>query len=115
MRIYVSGPYRGSSEEEVLGNVGRANELGRQLAYRGHTPFVPHTMMEGWEASLGRRVAMRLCLEWLAQCEAILASLGNSEGVDIEIQEAAKLGLPVFRSVDEVPPPHGEVVGQGVE
>ena len=45
---------------------------------------------------------MDWCLVWLAQCEAILY-LGPSKGADIELAEAERLGLKIYRSVSEIP------------
>lgn len=110
MFIYVSGPYSASESlsrderaEQITANIDRANEAGIALAAKGHCPFVPHTMMSGWEDQHGvpREVALGVCVKWVGRCDALLL-LGRSAGADAEHNAAVHLGLPVFHTVEEV-------------
>jgi hypothetical protein len=42
---------------------------------------------------------MELDLIWLPACDAVLRLPGESNGADIEVKEAQRLGLPVFNSL----------------
>jgi hypothetical protein len=113
LHIYVSGPYSPSPQdrtdeeraETVRTNIERARAAALEIVARGHLPFVPHTMMQGWEDGglVQRAEAMALSLAWLGRCDALLR-LGPSPGADEELAEAERLGLPVFASTGEIPP-----------
>lgn len=113
MFVYVSGPYTvrdpdlaADERAQLLAdNVERADRAAIAVIAKGHRPFVPHTMMEGWEdlGRVGRDEVMDLCLAWVGKCDGLLY-LGPSPGADRERAEAERLGLPVFESVDELPP-----------
>lgn len=109
--IYVSGPY--SAPEELDGkakrsrikdNIEAADSYARQLARKGHFPFVPHTMMRGWEDAKGfpREPAMQICHQWVKKCDALFY-IGSSPGAESERQQAVRHGLRIYRSVDDVP------------
>jgi len=111
MFIYVSGPYSasagtpsGEQAAAIAANARKANEVALALVERGHSPFVPHTMMSGWEDRHGvpRKVAMRVCREWVARCDAIFV-IGASPGADAELAVAEARQLPVYRRLEEVP------------
>ena len=77
MFIYVSGPYSAPAgvsgperESAIQANVDRANDVALELVRLGHVPFVPHTMMAGWEERHGvaRDVAMEVCHRWVERC-----------------------------------------------
>jgi hypothetical protein len=109
--IYVSGPYFPPDEPDdatrraiIERNVARADAVARELASRGHVPFTPHTMLRGWEDEHGmpRAVVMRISDEWLSTCDA-LYFIDSSAGAESERRLAARLGLPIYRSLDDVP------------
>lgn len=104
MRIYVAGPYSAESPAEIDYNVMAADFAARDIAAKGHSPFVPHTQSCGWEqdARFCYDDFLRIDFEWLEVCDAILY-LGPSPGADKELEYAGILGLTVFRSVEEVP------------
>jgi hypothetical protein len=111
MFIYVSGPYSappGTTGAEraaaIAANVDVANDVALELVRLGHVPFVPHTMMAGWEERYGvaREVAMEVCHRWVERCDAIYV-IAPSPGADSELQAALAAGIEVFRALDEVP------------
>lgn len=119
MFIYVSGPYsapasmeRHEAAERVEANIAKANEAAMTLVRKGHFPFVPHTMMRGWEDRHGvpRHVALGVCLAWVARCDCMLL-LGSSPGADAEHKVAVQHGLQVFRAIEEVPAAGTEQLG----
>lgn len=116
MFIYVSGPYTAGPDAEasargaaVRANIDRANDVALALVRMGHIPFVPHTMMAGWEDRHGVRRAqtMDLCHRWVERCDAIYV-IGRSPGADSELALATARAMPVFRSLAEVPPTRPE-------
>jgi len=111
MFIYVSGPYsapadapRDQAEALVQRHVERANAVALKLVAKGHAPFVPHTMMLGWEDQYGvpRDSAMRVCRQWVTRCDALFY-IASSPGADMELAVARQHGLVTYRQLDEVP------------
>lgn len=103
MWIFVSGPYSGNAEE-IEKNVSVADEAGKELLRRGHFPFVPHTMMKGWQElqGLSWEDVIYADLAWIDKCDGLLF-LGPSPGSNLERKAAKRLGIRIFNSVDEVP------------
>ncbi len=93
-RVYVSGPY---SKGDPAANVGHAMKITNYLLNEGFAPFCPHlvhflhmTQPRSWEAW------MEYDLIWVKQCEILLRLNGESKGADIEVEEAKKLGMPIY-------------------
>lgn len=110
MRIYIAGPYTADTDEQILENVHRALDVGIELINRGYTPFVPH--LTHWLEKRAKRTVGSISYErwleygtkWLEQCDALLYT-ASSPGADRELEDAYFIGMPVYRSIDELPPP----------
>jgi nucleoside 2-deoxyribosyltransferase len=96
MRIYLSGPITGLTEDEWRPPF---REAARILRFRGHDVFSPEeTPMAGkeswtWEDFLAYDLAR------LLRCDALCLvgqSLVPSRGVRVELAVAAAMGLPVI-------------------
>lgn len=106
MRVYIAGPYTADTPEKVERNIESARHALTELLKVGATPFCPHTHtanMEGVEG-LSYQDFMRIGLEWLAQCEAMLLLTGwqSSRGTLIELEEAHRLRIPVYSELENV-------------
>lgn len=104
----MAGPYGDNNPKwKIAENVQRADAAGRTIAKKGHTPFIPHKQTWHWEddKELKKDDFLRIDLEWLSLCHAILLlpNWETSEGAKREKTEAEKLGLLVFYSADELP------------
>jgi hypothetical protein len=97
--VYVAGPYTGDEE----GNVARALSAATVLLGAGLYPYVPH-LSHYWEAQHAHHyeVWMELDFGWVRRCDAVLRLPGDSKGADREVALAERIGLPVFRSTDDV-------------
>lgn len=113
MYIYISGPYSPDSpqnettltpQQQIEENIEKANVIALEIAKKGHFPFVPHTMMRGWEDQHGieRALALNICEKWVEKCDALFF-ISPSVGAEIERQLAQKLGLPIYGKVDDIP------------
>lgn len=112
MFIYISGPYSPRDnitdidlkEQAIKENIKRANDVALKITNKGHIPFVPHTMMQGWEDihRVPRDQALNICHKWVEKCDALFF-MAPSKGADSERQLATKLGLPIYRSLDDIP------------
>ena len=108
MRLYCASPYSSPDPHQVARNILHAEQVGVEVRYLGHVPFVPHialppfpctmSVAEQWEP------AMRECLSHLATCDGIVLT-GNwqeSRGCAVELAFAQENGLRVFYGLGEV-------------
>jgi hypothetical protein len=108
MLIYVAGPYMphgldpksAEAQQIINNNIQRANEIAINIAKMGHTPFIPHTMMRGWEDGgvLSRDDIERLCHDWLKKCDG-LYFIAPSPGAEKERKIAEDMGIPVIEDL----------------
>ena len=109
LRIYIAGPYSASTDEQRRNNVNAAKDAGIFLVQRGHYPFIPHLTHYVDERTIEIGTVLtwedyiRWDLEWLKMCEAFLY-MGNSPGANIELKAAQEQGLPIYYTVDDIPP-----------
>ena len=106
MKVYVAGAYTPHDGHDAtrLENIRRASEAAQRLLKAGHTPFCPHTMTAGWEESCGYEDFLRLGMEWLAACDAMLLLPGweQSKGARREYEEAVTLGLLIVDDLESL-------------
>jgi hypothetical protein len=105
LRIFVAGPYGDNEPPEVIEqNVRNAESVGKQLALKGHFPFIPHTMLHGWETDKRFTVDhfKSIDFRWLDFCDA-LYFIAHSAGTDAEVDYAVQKGLTVFSRLEDVP------------
>jgi len=107
MFIYISGPYSPSPHEPIQNrrkiieeNITKANDAALTIANKGHFPFVPHTMMHGWEDinEVSRDIVIRICQEWVKKCDAMYI-IAPSEGSKLEEELANKLCLTIYKKI----------------
>jgi len=111
MFIYVSGPYsppiseanEEAKKEVIEKNIKIANETALALVRKGHIPFVPHTMMRGWEDihQVPRKLALEICHRWVEKCDA-LYFIASSNGAESEREIAKSLGMPIYYDLSEI-------------
>lgn len=98
-RVFISGPYKSDPVRGVRAAVDAAVELRA----RGYLPFVPHlTMLWDLVWHMPEKYYLAMDLEWLQICDAVLRLPGESAGADAEVNEARRLGIPVFSSISEL-------------
>lgn len=99
--VFVAGPCDGP---DILANVTRAVEVSDMIvAGTGAVTFIPHL------AVLHQLISPRTRADWLAwglellaRCDALYRIDGPSPGADAEVDEAVRLGIPVFWSMVEL-------------
>ena len=97
MRVYIAGPY---TTGDTMANIRTACSYGDIVARRGHAPMVPH--LSGFMEAIypqGYETWMRIDLAWLAVADAVIRIPGHSPGADREVDEARRLGIPVFEGL----------------
>ena len=118
-RIYIAGPI---TQGDLATNINQATQAFVTLALAGYAPFCPHWSCysglgaaEWHETYTGKYVSAEaaVCpnelkhkdwyevdLSWVAVADAVLRLPGPSTGADGEVEEAIRLGIPVFYGID---------------
>ena len=106
--IYVAGPYRGRTREEVDLNIASARQVGKLCVDKGWYPCIPHTNTGNFEhlaPEMNEEFWLEGTLEMMRRCDAVVLCPGweHSSGTLGEIAEANRLGIPVYRGPRVVP------------
>lgn len=96
MLIYLAGPYRGNTED----NIRIADEVSRELWAKGYYVICPHKNTSGFEQDT--RISIEHILKgdliMLSKCDAIvmLPNWDKSEGAKIEHDFAKAHLMPIY-------------------
>jgi hypothetical protein len=103
---YVAGPFTAPTREGVEANIRRAELLGVEVAKRGVCPVCPHanTAAPEYETSQPYSFWIEATLEIMRRCDVVVFTPDwtKSQGARGEFEEAARLGLPCFFSMQEL-------------
>jgi hypothetical protein len=113
--ILVAGAYRSNTNGDaalIAANLQRLEEAALRVYQLGHMPMIGEWAALPLAAAAGSKavgdavseaflypVAGRL----IRQCDAVFRIDGASHGADADVRLAQELGLPVYRSIDEIP------------
>jgi hypothetical protein len=97
-KVYIACAY---TKGDPCLNVRSAVFAADRLLDAGYAPLVP-ILSHLWHliSPHDYETWMRLDLEWLPCCDALVRLPGESSGADREVAEARRLGIPVFMGVD---------------
>lgn len=107
MIIAVAGPYSADTPGQRQKNLDAMNETAARLLEAGHVPFIginaalPVVEKSNVKDRYGS--LMKISLELVDKCDGILM-IGESKGANMERDLMISKGLPVYYSLDEVPP-----------
>ena len=97
--VYVAGPMT----KDPTGGLRAACFAGDQLLRAGLTPILPQLSWQ-WDF-----ISPKTWEEWIAydlpllsRCDVLLRLPGESKGADMEVEEAKRLGIPVFHDIAEL-------------
>ncbi len=101
MIVYIAAPY---SRGDVAQNVHNVIKVANAIIERGHTPYIPH-LTHFWHLITPKPYEFWLDydLKFLPKCDCLLRTLGASSGGDVEVEEARKLGVPVYYKIKDIP------------
>ena len=112
IRVYVAGKYSDDNVLDVLGNISKGLNIGKDLLLMGYAPFCPWLdhqyvlQMDNEERkSLTVKMFHDYSLAWLevSDCMLVLPErIENSRGVQAEIKRAIELSIPVFYSLNDM-------------
>jgi hypothetical protein len=117
MWIMVSGPYTSGGADAVLraARLAETNQAALALLRLGHVPVIGVNMALPVIAVAGEAnfhaIMMPLSLALAERCDACLRIGGASAGADAEAARFAARGLPVYRSLEEVPGTYSDAEG----
>lgn len=110
--ILIAGPYRSGTNGDpalIARNLARLEEASGPIFRLGHVPMIGEWVAlpvlrtlepgDSGEGDVMYETARRL----LQHCDAVLRLPGESSGADKDVEIAHELGLPVYRSLDEIP------------
>lgn len=102
--VYVAGPFRGPTAWDIQQNVRRAEQCALEVAKLGAMPICPHKNTENFHGLLTDSFWLDGTLELMRRCDGVYAmpSWKRSLGATAEVEEAQRLGIPVFFSFSEM-------------
>jgi len=102
--IYVAGPFRAASAWRIEKNIRKAETLALEVWRMGHAAICPHANTQFFQDELPDGTYLRGDLEIMARCDAVLLTPDwmMSDGARKERQVAARIGIPVCYSLDEL-------------
>ena len=100
IKVYIASPY---TKGDVGTNVREQILTGHKLMKLGFCPFIPELYhFVHIVCPLEYDEVMDMDLRWLECCDCVLRLPGESKGADMEVEQAKKLGLKVYYSIDEL-------------
>ncbi len=98
--VYIAGPFSG----DELANTVRAMKAGADVHALGVQVFCPHSHGFLWNKLFPQpeEVWKADDIAILQRCDAVYRLSGESKGSDEEGREALYMGIPVFRSLEEL-------------
>lgn len=106
--IYVAGPYTANTVWQVKQNILNAERAGAQLiaGSQGLFPVIPHKNTEFMEGLRDGQYFIDGTKELMRRCDAVFvvpfAPHHDSVGTVGEVNEAERLGIPVFYCFEDV-------------
>ena len=107
IKVYICSPYTNGDKEK---NVEFQMEMADQLISLGFFPFTPlyyhfqHTYIPRYDSDW-----LKLDFVWLRLCDCIIrfktiyeGKVLDSHGSDLEEEEARRIGIPVFYTIDDM-------------
>lgn len=106
--VYIAGPYRGKTSQEVELNIASAKQVAKLVARKGYMPVTPHLNTQGFEhiaPDLPDEFWLEGTLEIMRRCDYVVLAPGweFSSGTHKEIQTAKDLHISIFYDVYDLP------------
>lgn len=96
--VYIAGKYRGPNAWAVEQNIRAAEEVAARVWAMGLVALCPHANSRHMEGVASDEHFLAGTLELMRRCDAVVLvpGWGSSAGTRAEIEEAKRLGIPVF-------------------
>lgn len=114
MLILIAGPYRSGTNDEpdrLAANLAALESAAWPIFEAGHIPMIGEwvalPVMRGVDSTVGDPTSLTILTptaeRLLQHCDGVLRLPGESSGADNDVRIARQLGIPVYRSIDELP------------
>ena len=116
MLILIAGPYRSGTDddpEKMKRNLTILESFALPIFRKGHVPIIgewialPLIHLAGSQKpgdAAWEEVQYPVAHRMLEKCDAVLRVGGASKGADLDLAVAQRLGLKIYRHVEDVPP-----------
>jgi hypothetical protein len=96
--IYIAGKYRGPNAWAIEQNIRAAEEVAARVWAMGMVALCPHANSRHMDGVASDEVFLDGTMELLRRCDAValVSNWRDSAGARAEVEEADRLGLPVF-------------------
>jgi len=89
--VYICHAYR----DDPAGNAEQVRRICEQLKHHC-VPLAPHLLLPGFvDEATERDLALRHCMRLVAACDEVRVYGAPTHGMQLEIAEASRLGVPV--------------------
>lgn len=101
--VFICSRYAGSTDAEIRDNKELVLKVCRYVALAGGEPLAPHAyyprFLDDWSTQ-EREMGIKLGHVWMERCKALFVvdvyGWIRSDGMIADVEEAKRLGLPVF-------------------
>jgi len=94
IKVYIASPY---TKGDIAVNVKRQIDMADKLMDKGFAPFAPlYSHFQHMVHPRPYEDWIKIDLEWVLACDALLRLSGESTGADDEVQYAHDNSIPVF-------------------
>lgn len=102
--VYIAGPFRARTSWGIAENIRAAERLGLEVARNGMMPLIPHANTAHFHGELPDQFFLNGTMELLRRCDAVMLTpnWAVSSGARGEVDEAERLGIPVFVNVSDL-------------
>ena len=98
--VYIAGPY---TNPDPIMNVRKAIFVADRLLLEGMVPYIPHlTMLQHLVSPQPYEVWLQRDRDWIGRCDVLLRIPGESKGADWEVEEARRLGMPIYHDIGQL-------------
>lgn len=97
--VFISHPYSGEHDR----NTKQVSVLARRLVFEGYLPLTPQLFLPKFiDEATERDLALQLCLGMVALADELWHFGEPTEGMQLEIAEACRLGIPVVDGAERL-------------
>jgi len=102
--VFIASPFRAPTEWGRAENVRLAERLALEVWKAGAVAVCPQANSALFQDECPDEVFLEGYLELLRRCDAVLFASESrmSAGVHVEVEEARRIGLPVFSCIEQV-------------
>lgn len=110
--ILIAGPYRSGTDGDpalIARNLERLEQAAAPIHRLGHVPMIgewvalPVLRGMAGDTTVDGDVMYETAHRLLQHCDAVLRLPGESAGADKDVEIALERGLPVYRTLEEIP------------